>query len=335
LIYSYVNEQADAIREYSKAPIGTDMMTDDFLDYNKMNKTLDVVQHNHYNTVNNLYRIIFNYDFYRTLKERPFWVTETLLGWNGSIAACNGYRNVGYCYINSLLPIAHGAEMNLYWLFRSHPNGHEMGHGAFLNSNGRPNNVAKSVKMITDTLTKGEDFLLNSKVKSKLALTYSGEAFNMFLHAPIVEKFDQDVNIKFVNNFNKALRHYNIDVIETDKDLGEYDTIISPFLACTEYDNFKEKIVEWIEYKKEKKQSYKKKGFEAFCRQRMEEVNKYGDRYVIESIDYSMCQNYSGVFPPKVQLNAKTYGSNGIAIKPDSELSEGERVFAEFMDKVV
>jgi hypothetical protein len=61
----------------------------------------------------------------------------------------------------------------------------------------------------------------------------------------------------------------------------------------------KAKIVEWLEYKKEKKQSYKKKGFEAFCRQRMEEVNKYGDRYVIDIIDYSMSQNYSGVFAPK------------------------------------
>lgn len=33
--------------------------------------------------------------------------------------------------------------------------------------------------------------------------------------------------------------------------------------------------------------------------------------------------------------NKKTFGANGIAIKPDSELSEGERAFAEFMDKVV
>ena len=246
LIYSYVNEQADAIREYSSAPIGTDMMTDDFLDYKEMNKTLDVVQHNHYNTVDDLYRIIFNFDFYRTLKERPFWVTETLLGWNGSIAACNGYRNVGYTYINSLLPIAHGAEMNLYWLFRSHPNGHEMGHGSFLSSSGRPNNVAKSVKMITDTLTKSEDFLLNSKIKSTLALTYSGEAFNAFLHAPIVEKFDHDVDIKFIDHFHKVFRHHNLDVIETDRDLSGYDTIMSPFLACTEYDGFKERIVEWV-----------------------------------------------------------------------------------------
>jgi DNA-binding PadR family transcriptional regulator len=66
----------------------------------------------------------------------------------------------------------------------------------------------------------------------------------------------------------------------------------------------KAKIVEWLEYKKEKKQSYKDRGLRAFCKQRLEEVNKYGDRYVIESIDYSMCQNYSGVFPPK-NNNAK------------------------------
>lgn len=61
----------------------------------------------------------------------------------------------------------------------------------------------------------------------------------------------------------------------------------------------KAKIIEWLEYKKEKKQTYKEKGFRAFCKQRIDEVQKYGDRYVIDMIDYSMCQNYSGLFPPK------------------------------------
>ena len=69
----------------------------------------------------------------------------------------------------------------------------------------------------------------------------------------------------------------------------------------------KAKIIEWLEYKKEKKQSYKERGLRAFCKQRMEEVTKHGDKYVIECIDYSMCQNYSGVFPPK---NAKGEAKN-------------------------
>lgn len=40
-------------------------------------------------------------------------------------------------------------------------------------------------------------------------------------------------------------------------------------------------------------------------------------------------------FVNEPKKTVKTYGANGIAIKPDSELSEGERAFAEFMDKVV
>lgn len=243
---SYVHEQADVIREYSDAPVGTDLMVDNYLSYNKMNKKLDVVQHNHYHTTDNLYRSLFNYDFYRPLKENPFWVTETLLGWNGSVAAYNGYRSKDYCYMNSFLPIAHGAEMNLYWLFRSHPSGHELGHGAFLNSSGRPNSPSRAVKKLTDDLTKAEDFLVNSKVKSKIALTYSSNSVKIFFFAPLVAEFDHDVRAKYIDLFHNNFRHYNIDVIETDKDLSEYEVIMSPFLPNATLDGFNERIVEWI-----------------------------------------------------------------------------------------
>lgn len=243
---SYVHEQADVIREYSDAPVGTDLMVDNYLSYNKMNKKLDVVQHNHYHTTDNLYRSLFNYDFYRPLKENPFWVTETLLGWNGSVAAYNGYRSKDYCYMNSFLPIAHGAEMNLYWLFRSHPSGHELGHGAFLNSSGRPNSPSRAVKKLTDDLTKAEDFLVNSKVKSKIALTYSSNSVKIFFFAPLVAEFDHDVRAKYIDLFHNNFRHYNIDVIETDKDLSEYEVIMSPFLPNARLDGFNERIVEWI-----------------------------------------------------------------------------------------
>ena len=246
LICSYVHEQADAIREYSTAPIGTDLMVDNYLSYNKMNKKLDVVQHNHYHTTDNLYRSLFNFDFYRPLKDKPFWVTETLLGWNGSVAAYNGYRSKDYCYMNSLLPIAHGAEMNLYWLFRAHPNGHELGHGAFLNSSGRPNSPSLAVKKLTDDLTKAENFLANSKVKSKIAMTYSSNSVKIFFYAPIVAEFDHDVRAKYIDLFHNNFRHYNIDVIETDKDISEYEVIMSPFLPNATLDGFNERVVEWI-----------------------------------------------------------------------------------------
>jgi beta-galactosidase GanA len=247
LICSYVHEQADALRQYTKAPIGTDLMVDNYLSYNKMNKKLDVVQHNHYHTTDNLYRSLFNYDFYRPLKDRPFWVTETLLGWNGSTYAANGYRPKEYSYINSLLSVAHGSEMNLYWLFRAHPNGHELGHGAFLNSSGRPNPASRGVKMLADTLTKAEDFLVNSKPKSKIAMTYSSNSVKIFFWAQLVEEMVTDVRAKYIDLCHNYFRHYNIDVIETDKDLSEYEVIVSPFLPNAARDGFEKRIVEWIE----------------------------------------------------------------------------------------
>lgn len=86
------------------------------------------------------------------------------------------------------------------------------------------------------------------------------------------------------------------------------NTKISIHEIINEYhfsEDVKFKIFEWLEYKKEKNQGYKEKGFRAFCKQRLEEISKYGDRYVIDMIDYSMCQNYSGLFPPKTNNDKK------------------------------
>lgn len=107
---------------------------------------------------------------------------------------------------------------------------------------------------------------------------------------------------------------YNIDIDNTSTNTStNTDNKEIDWSGFEFSEELKSKIIEWLEYKKEKKQSYKKKGFEAFCKQRMEEVNKYGDKYVIDMIDYSMCQNYSGVFPPKAQITAKNYGTNALS----------------------
>jgi beta-galactosidase GanA len=250
LINTYTWEQADAIREYSSAPIGTDMMMDNTLSYNIMNKKLDIVQHNHYDSQNELYRTFMNYDFYRTLKDKPFWVTETQPAYNGSYAAYNGYRPNGHNYINSLAPIVQGGEMNLYWLFRCHPAGHEMGHGAVYSSAGVPSPIAPSIKKLADTLDKTKDFLENSKVKSRIALTYSSTSIKNFMFAPIISQLDDhDHSYRplFADRFYDAFRHYNVDLIETDKDLDEYEVIIAPLLSNFEDNGFDVRVKNWVE----------------------------------------------------------------------------------------
>jgi uncharacterized protein YehS (DUF1456 family) len=97
----------------------------------------------------------------------------------------------------------------------------------------------------------------------------------------------------------------------------------------------KDSIIKWLNYKKEKKQTYKDIGLTTLLNKLLKQAKDYGDKYVIDSIENSITNNWSGIFAPKTQTPTKTYGANGIAIKPDSELSEGERAFAEFMDKEV
>lgn len=247
LIYSYVKEQAEAIRKHSKAPVGTDMMNiEALLSYSKMNRFLDVVQHNHYNVQADLYKSLFYYDFARTLKDRPFWVTETQVGWNGSFAGYGGYRESGHNYINSLAPIAKGAEMNLYWLYRSHKAGHELGHGAILSSSGRLNSPATATKRLYDDLQKAKDFFELSKVKSKIALTYSATSVVDYRYFPTIADLDRNVEERLIQNFYDAFRHHNIDVIETDKDLDGYDVVMSPILANLDDDGFRDRILEFV-----------------------------------------------------------------------------------------
>lgn len=165
-ICTYAREQAEILHRYTAAPVGTDMMPNNTLSYDDMNATLDVVQYNHYDPADRLSKTAFFYDFCRSVKNRPFWVTETQVGWNGAGAAENGYRPVGNYYVNTMLPFAHGAEKNLYWLFRTPQNGHELAHGALFSTAGRPYRVSEEVRQASEDLSKCSTFLTESRIVS-------------------------------------------------------------------------------------------------------------------------------------------------------------------------
>ena len=296
LIYSYVKEQADAIRKHSSAPIGTDMMNiEGLLSYAKMNSFLDVVQHNHYNEQKDLYKSLFFYDFVRTLKDRPFWITETQPGWNGSVGAYGGYRESGHNYMNSLAPIAKGAEMNLYWLYRSHKAGHELGHGALFSSSGRENSVAGATKRLSQDLEKARDFLDSTKVKSKIALTYSSTAVVNLRYVPTVAYLDRNVEERLIESFYDAFRHHNIDVIETDKALDGYEVLISPMVTSIEENGFKDKALEFV-----------KNGGTWIVGPLSDIMTEYAAKY--ENAPYSSLEEICGVYTKyQVPVEEKSY----------------------------
>ena len=244
LIKSFTDEQAEILHNYGCENVGTDMMAQDSLDYYAMNEKLDVVQYNHYDTAERIYTNAFAYDFLRCVKDKPFWVTETQVGWNGSEFAESGYRPEGACYANTWLPVAKGAEMNLYWLFRAHPNGHEIGHGALFSAAGRSYRVSEEVQRAGEEFKKCEDFLTQTKITSKIALHYSNNATNAFAAAPLLKNLDYRETV--IQKYHAAFRHYNVDVIDTPHGLENYEVIVSPFLACADENGFKERVTEWV-----------------------------------------------------------------------------------------
>lgn len=245
LVISYAEDQAAVIREYSDAPIGTDMMTNNQLSYEKINQKLDIIQYNHYEKPADLWKTPFAYGFMRALKDRPFWVTETMVGWNGNIGAWNGQRYKGACYMNTVAPIAFGGEMNMYWHFRAHPAGHELGHGAVLNSAGRPFRVSEEIRWASDDLAKCADLLTNSKANSKIALHYASTSVTLLRYAPLRENIVYRAEL--MEKFYSKLRHHNPDLIDTGHSLDGYDVLLSPMVANATEKGLKERILTWVE----------------------------------------------------------------------------------------
>lgn len=96
----------------------------------------------------------------------------------------------------------------------------------------------------------------------------------------------------------------------------------------------RDSIIKWLNYKKEKKQTYKDIGLKTLLNKLLKEAEEYGDKYVIDSIDYSITNNWSGIFAPRPQATAKTYGANKAVEKPESEMSEADRIMWAEIDRV-
>ncbi len=243
-LFSYIAEQADILHAYTKAPVGTDMMPPVELSIEKMNAALDVVQYNHYDRAEGLPLCAFAYDRLRPVKEHPFWNTETQAGWNGSEYAASGFRPAGNCYVNTWMPVAMGGEMNLYWLWRAHPNGHELGHGAVLSTAGRPYHVAEEISRAAKDFAACGEFLRGTKVRSRIAMHCSATAAQNFKVAPLVEGFDYQQRLMAAH---AAFVHDNVDLIETSHSLDGYEVLLSPYLCTVDENGLKERVTAWVQ----------------------------------------------------------------------------------------
>lgn len=230
----FCGAQADILHQLTKHAIGTDMMPYLGVDYGDMHRKLDLVQFNHYNGMENLWEVGFWYDMIRPLKTAPFWNTETATCWNGAGAA-NGYKEPGFCVVNSWLPIAFGGEANLYWLWRQHWSGQELMHGAVVSSQGRPLHIIGEVQEIARGFAASAEFLNGTRpVSNGLGLHFSHKAHWIFAYQQMVSGLNYLGKMTYEIYHPLAQAQLRPDVLQPHVDLSPYKVIFSPLLPTLE-----------------------------------------------------------------------------------------------------
>lgn len=243
---SFLHMQQAILREYTEAPIGTDMMPFAGLDYEKMNEPMDLVMFNHYNAEENLWEAGFWFDFLRGIKQRPFWNTETQTGWNGAASVVQTMKPEGFCRVNSWLPVAFGGAANLYWLWRQHWAGHELMHGSVLSAAGRPLHMFGEIQQTASEFETASAFMKGTEVRTEIALHFTSLSWNMFASQPWIDGFRY--HERLTADFYRPLTGMGarVDVIGAGKDLATYKVLLSPYMITLEDADLPQRIEQWV-----------------------------------------------------------------------------------------
>ena len=242
----FVHRQAEILHKYVKVPVGTDTMPFNGMDYRKLTEKLDIVQFNHYNVPENLYCCAFWFDYLRTLKEHPFWNTETATCWNGSTAITQSIKPEGYCRANSWLPIALGGEANMYWLWRTHWAGHELVHGAVIDSSGRDMHTVGEVEDVARGFHAASRFLTGTRVRPDAAIHFTSLSWNMHECQKVVEGWEYVPTVQ--DTFYRPMTRHGLrpDVIDAGAALDSYKLIFSPMVMSLDDRDLSARMAQWV-----------------------------------------------------------------------------------------
>ena len=243
----FVHRQAEILHKYVKVPVGTDTMPFNGMDYRSLNAKLDIVQFNHYNTPDNLHGECFWFDYLRTLKEHPFWNTETATCWNGSAEISQSIKPDGFCRANSWLPVALGGEANMYWLWRTHWAGHELTHGAVIDSSGRDMIAASEVQETAQGYRRAEEFISGTKVQPDFAIHFSSLGWNMHSCQRVVAGWEYMPTLQ--DSWYRPATELGLrpEVIDAAQPLDGYKLIFTPMLMTLEEHDLGARMAQWVE----------------------------------------------------------------------------------------
>lgn len=244
---NFVHMQAEILKKYTKAPVGTDTMPVNGFNYRQMNGPMDVAQFNHYNTGNNILKAAMWMDYMKHFSKIPFWNTETQPCWNGSTAPGHSIQDEGFIYMNTWLPFILGGGANLYWLWRTHWAGHELMHGAVLDSCGRYTYANGEIRQASRDLKKSEKLLLSTKPASDVAIHFT--SLNWWIKkSQTVISGVEDKGAPIIEWYSKLLDlGIHADVIDLEEKLESYKVLFTPTAYTLEEADFRERITKWVQ----------------------------------------------------------------------------------------
>lgn len=242
----FIRSQAEILHKYTKAPVGTDTMPFNGMDYRDMTEKMDVVQFNHYNTPKSLYGACFWFDYLRTLKDKPFWNTETQTCWNGSVEITQSLKPDGFCRANTWLPVALGGEANLYWLWRTHWAGHELMHGAVIDTSGREMLSTGEVRRTASEFAVAADFINGTRVVPDMAVHFTSLAWNMHESQHVVLGWEYAPTV--IDNWYYCAAAHGLrpDVIDAVQAPDKYRLIFTPMLMSLEEKGIGQRMADWV-----------------------------------------------------------------------------------------
>ncbi len=241
----FIAMQAEILKRYVDAPVGTDLMPLGNMDLEAIARHLDVVQFNHYNRPDNLIEAAFWFDHFRTLLDRPYWNTETSTTWPGGIKMGFPLPPEGFCRVNTWLAVALGGECAMYWLWRQHWAGHELMHGSVLSPSGRPVYSFGEVQRCAEEFRAAADFVNGTKVATDVALHFTATNAMLFAYQKIVRDTNYAADVIHIHT---ALTKRGIrpDVIGASHTLAPYKVLFSPLMMTMEDGDLPRRIREWV-----------------------------------------------------------------------------------------
>lgn len=114
------------------------------------------------------------------------------------------------------------------------------------------------------------------------------------------------------------------------KDFQKQTNNISYFLFLISNNNYKyiynnssiyKKIIEWLEYKEERKEKYKETGLKSLLSQIENQIDLYGEKEVVKLIGECMASNYKGIIFDKLK-NIKQKNQESIPSWFDKDIKE-------------